>query len=63
MDRRTFIGRAAVIAAGAGAAACGAEDGASGVAAPNINRRRTRRLRMVTTWPAGFPGLGTAARW
>jgi TRAP-type mannitol/chloroaromatic compound transport system substrate-binding protein len=61
MDRRNFISRAAVIAAGAGAAACGAEDTANGVAAPNVNRRRTRRLRMVTTWPAGFPGLGTAA--
>lgn len=61
MDRRTFISGAAIVAAGA-ASAC-SQDAApqNGPAAPAVARRRTRRLRMVTTWPAGFPGLGTAA--
>ena len=61
MDRRTFLSGAAVVAAGA-ASACSQENGAqSAPAAPAVNRNRTRRLRMVTTWPTGFPGLGSAA--
>ena len=61
MDRRTFLAGGAVIAAGA-ASAC-SQEGAEQTtpAAPAVNRARTRRLRMVTTWPPGFPGLGTAA--
>ena len=61
MDRRTFLSGAAVVAAGA-TAAC-SQEGAqqSAPATPAVNRGRTRRLRMVTTWPTGFPGLGTAA--
>ncbi len=60
MDRRTFISGGAIAAATV-ATACG-ETGqqASGPAAPAVNRGVTR-LRMVTTWPANFPGLGTAA--
>ncbi|MFN3835912.1 MAG: TRAP transporter substrate-binding protein [Glycocaulis sp.] len=63
MDRRKFIGGAAIAAAGT-IAACSESNGngtAGEVAAPAVNRNRTRRLRMVTTWPASFPGLGTAA--
>lgn len=62
MDRRTFLSGAAIVATGA-ATACSQEasNEAASVAAPSVNRRRTRRLRMVTTWPTGFPGLGTAA--
>ena len=63
MDRRTFLSGGAIAAATV-ATACGetAQDGTStgGAAAPAINRG-VRRLRMVTTWPANFPGLGTAA--
>lgn len=63
MDRRRFLGGLGV--AGVGAAACSpadfeprpAQETATG---PAIVRRR-RELRMVTTWPKGFPGLGTAA--
>ena len=60
MDRRTFITGGAVAAATV-ASACG-ETGqdSAGPAAPAVNRGVTR-LRMVTTWPANFPGLGTAA--
>ncbi|KPP82783.1 MAG: TRAP transporter solute receptor, unknown substrate 6 [Oceanicaulis sp. HLUCCA04] len=62
MDRRTFLS-GATIATAAAATACSQEgtNGESEVASPAVNRRRTRRLRMVTTWPANFPGLGTAA--
>ena len=62
MDRRTFLSGAAIVATGA-ASACSQESASQGaaVASPNVNRNRTRRLRMVTTWPTGFPGLGTAA--
>ena len=64
MDRRTFLSAAGIAAVGA-ASACsqqgqGGQDGEQ-VAAPAVNRGRTQRLRMVTTWPPGFPGLGTAA--
>ncbi|MCP2670235.1 TRAP transporter substrate-binding protein [Maricaulaceae bacterium EIL42A08] len=61
MDRRTFLTGACVASAGA-AAGCSPEGSQEGtVTAPAVNRRQTRRLRMVTTWPKGFPGLGTAA--
>ena len=61
MDRRTFLTGACVASAGA-ATGCSPDSGQEGTAAaPAVNRRQTRRLRMVTTWPKGFPGLGTAA--
>ena len=50
MDRRSFIRTA-----GAGAAATGA------LAAPAI-AQNTQVVRMVTTWPRNFPGLGTGAQ-
>ena len=63
MDRRTFLSGAAIATATA-ASACGNQQEtqrqSSGQAAPAINRG-VRQLRMVTTWPANFPGLGTAA--
>lgn len=62
MDRRTFLSAAGIAAVGA-ASACSqsGEQNAGQTASPAVNRGRTRRLRMVTTWPPGFPGLGTAA--
>lgn len=33
------------------------------VNAPNINLNKTRRWKMVTTWPPGFPVLGEAAEY
>ncbi len=54
MDRRSFIKRAGVVAGGGAAAA------ASGLAAPAIAQERYE-WSMVTTWPDGFPGLGTGA--
>lgn len=67
MKRRDFVKGAAVAAAGAGAlalAACGnkdeTKDGTS-PAAPAISKAK-RELKMVTTWPKNFPGLGTGAQ-
>jgi TRAP-type mannitol/chloroaromatic compound transport system substrate-binding protein len=59
MDRRTFLSGASVAAATV-ATACG-DPGSQGdaPAAPAINRG-VRQLRIVTTWPANFPGLGTS---
>jgi TRAP-type mannitol/chloroaromatic compound transport system substrate-binding protein len=61
MDRRTFL-TGATIAATTVATACGdtGQEGTNGVSSPAVNRG-IRQLRMVTTWPANFPGLGTAA--
>ncbi|MEL6258654.1 MAG: ABC transporter substrate-binding protein, partial [Pseudomonadota bacterium] len=53
--RRTLLGGALLAA---GAAACGQSDTSPG--APAVVAKR-RRLNMVTTWPKGLPGLGTAA--
>ncbi len=53
MDRRSFLKNAGI---GAGAAAA-----ASAVAAPAIAQGK-RELKMVTTWPKNFPGLGTGAQ-
>ncbi|WP_135077832.1 TRAP transporter substrate-binding protein [Terasakiella sp. SH-1] len=51
MKRRDFL---------AGAAAVGAIGAASAVSAPAIASGK-RTLKMVTTWPKNFPGLGTGA--
>jgi TRAP-type mannitol/chloroaromatic compound transport system substrate-binding protein len=51
MDRRSFIRSAGL--AGAGAAT-------TALAAPAIAQERIE-WSMVTTWPAGFPGLGVGA--
>ncbi|MFP4518021.1 MAG: TRAP transporter substrate-binding protein [Oceanicaulis sp.] len=62
MDRRTFLSAGAVAVAGAASACSQPSDSEqTAPAAPAVNRGRTRRLRMVTTWPNGFPGLGAAA--
>lgn len=52
MDRRTFIGKAG-LATGAAAA--------STLATPAL-AQDVRELKMVTTWPRNFPGLGTGAQ-
>ncbi|QNL18805.1 TRAP transporter substrate-binding protein [Hyphobacterium sp. CCMP332] len=59
MDRRDFLSGASIAAASVATACSQGEE--SSVASPNVQTRRARRLRMVTTWPANFPGLGTAA--
>jgi TRAP-type mannitol/chloroaromatic compound transport system substrate-binding protein len=55
MKRRDFL---AGTAAAVGVAACGqVEDGGAPAAKP----AETFKWKMVTTWPPGFPGLGTGA--
>jgi TRAP-type mannitol/chloroaromatic compound transport system substrate-binding protein len=55
MDRRTFLrsGSATAVAAGAAAAS-------TAMPAPAIAQNKME-LKMVTTWPKNFPGLGTSA--
>lgn len=52
MDRRSFLKKASLVS---GAAA------ATTLAAPAIAQDK-RTLKMVTTWPKNFPGLGTGAQ-
>jgi len=52
MDRRKFLKTTSVAAAGVAAAQ---------LASPAIAQGK-KELRMVTSWPKNFPGLGTAAR-
>ena len=50
MKRRDFLKKAGVGSAVAGVALS---------AAPAVHAKKTRRWKMVTTWPKNFPGLGT----
>ena len=51
LNRRNFMSKGAILAAGAGATT---------LATPAL-AQGTMQLRMVTSWPQNFPGLGTAA--
>ncbi len=59
MKRRDFLSTAAAGLAGAALAGCGQAAEDSPAAPARIKTRRT--LRMVTTWPKNFPGLGSSA--
>ncbi|MAI89658.1 TRAP transporter substrate-binding protein [Ponticaulis sp.] len=59
INRRNLIG-AGLLGVGGGVAAFANPEQAANLAAPAISRNR-RRLNLVTTWPPGLPGLGTAA--
>ena len=54
MDRRTFLRGSTATAVAGGAAAT------SAISAPAIAQNKMQ-LKMVTTWPKNFPGLGTSA--
>ena len=54
MKRRDFLKKVGVGTAVAGTAV---------VAAPAVHAQKTRRWKMVTTWPKNFPGLGTGANY
>ncbi|MGD2140156.1 MAG: TRAP transporter substrate-binding protein [Burkholderiales bacterium] len=68
MKRRKFLKSAAVVGGVAAASAvaykygkdAGIESGISQTAAPAISQG-IKQLKMVTTWPKNFPGLGTGA--
>ncbi len=55
MDRRSFLKKAGLTAGGAATVA------AASFPTPAITQER-RELKMVTTWPKNFPGLGTGAQ-
>lgn len=59
MERRQFIKGAAAIGAAAALASCDRPNQGPG-GAPAVLRGK-RELKMVTTWPKNFPGLGTSA--
>jgi len=66
MKRRDFVKGAALAAGAAALAACGKEEQAAAPkeavpAAPALSKQM-RQLKMVTTWPKGFPGVGTGAQ-
>jgi len=68
MKRRKFLKSAAVVGGVAAASAvaykygkeAGIDSGVSQTAAPAISQG-IKQLKMVTTWPKNFPGLGTGA--
>ena len=61
MDRRKFIA-GAVGATAVGIAGCKSEqkETAPKPAAPAIKTKQVKELKMVTSWPKNFPGLGTS---
>ncbi len=62
MQRRDFIKTAGVAALAAGGlSGCKEQECAEPGALPVGKPTQRYRWRMVTTWPKGFPGLGTAA--
>jgi len=60
MKRRDFIAGVGAGAAVAALAGCGQKQGASG-GSEGSGQGRVFDWKMVTTWPANFPGLGTGA--
>ncbi len=58
MKRRQLIGGAGIAALAGGLAAC---SGRSAVDCPDGSDQPVRHWKMVTTWPANFPGLGSGA--
>lgn len=64
VNRRTFL-RASALAPAAALAGCDCADrcaSATGASEQAGGNGRRRRLKMVTTWPKDFPGLGDAAK-
>lgn len=60
MNRRRLLTSAGAVGAATLAAGCSAETSDNGKSAPAIVSKQ-RKLKMVTTWPKNFPGLGTGA--
>lgn len=62
MKRRDFVKGAALAAGAAALAACSKEEEQKATPAAPAISKQMRELKMVTTWPKGFPGLGTGAQ-
>lgn len=61
MQRRKLLRGAGVGGLAAALAACGAQTSATADAGSAVAAEPVRHWKMVTTWPANFPGLGTGA--
>jgi TRAP-type mannitol/chloroaromatic compound transport system substrate-binding protein len=61
MKRRDWLQTTSVAALAAGLAACGSATNQAGPAGGTASDQPRRQWKMVTTWPANFPGLGTGA--
>lgn len=61
MKRRDWLQTSGLAALAAGLTACSATDGQGAPGATAHSNEPRRQWKMVTTWPANFPGLGTAA--
>ncbi len=59
MKRRKFLAGGAISAAALAGCDCGAPPPAGAIS--SLGALARRELKMVTTWPKDFPGLGTAA--
>ena len=57
-SRRQILSAGAAVAGAAALTACGNQTESAGVAAPAVVNNR-RNLRLVTTWPPNFPGIGS----
>ncbi|MCH8858247.1 MAG: TRAP transporter substrate-binding protein [Proteobacteria bacterium] len=57
LSRRQILSAGAAVAGTAALAACDNQTAGNGVAAPAVVTGR-RNLRLVTTWPPNFPGIG-----
>ena len=63
IDRRKLLKGAGIVGAASLVSACGgAQDCDSEIAGAPAIISKERNLKMVTSWPKNFPGLGTAAR-
>ncbi|MCH8862470.1 MAG: twin-arginine translocation signal domain-containing protein [Proteobacteria bacterium] len=62
IGRRKFLKAAGAVGAATLVASCseGGDAGADCIGAPAVLRKK-RSLKMVTTWPKNFPGIGTGA--
>jgi len=61
-DRRGFLKAAGAVAATGVLVACGSENESANGAAPATVGETKHKLKMVTTWPKNFPGMGVSAQ-
>ncbi len=63
MKRKEFVKKSLIGGLGLATVAGACQRPDQEINAPNINFNKTRRWKMVTTWPPGFPVLGEAAEY
>lgn len=60
INRRNILRGAGIVGAAAVVAACDSNSGSNSQQSPGIAKKQ-RNLKMVTSWPKNFPGMGTGA--